>query len=160
MACHHNVEGHCIVCAATAYKKANPRPVDVVSLHLQRNSGDSYCGQPFTDCLFSTLSAHDEDRFCRRCLIVYRKHQVMLKKRAWRAKPLRGHLDEAVRIFTNPGDFDTGILLVGAGCLLVFVVVPLIALWVRYDWESAALAAVGLALGIGLVRDGSSSRRH
>lgn len=146
-----------MVCEAVAYKRAHPTPVVIVPLHLQRNSGDSYCGLPFTECLFSTLSAHDEERFCRRCLIVYRKHQAVLRKRAWRAQPLRGYLDEAVRIFTNPSHLDTGILLAGAGCLQVFVVVPLIVLWVRYDWESAALAAGGLALAVGLVRD---ARRH
>lgn len=153
MACHHNVEGRCMVCEAVAYKRANPRPVEIVQLHLQRNSGDSYCGQPFTDCLFSTLAAHDEERFCRRCLSAYRKHQAVVRKRAWRARPLREDLDEIVRVFTRPTHLDTGLILVAGGCLVVFVAAPLTALWVRYDWESAATAAVLMIFALMLVRD-------
>ncbi len=141
MACHHGVEGPCIVCEAVARKRANPTPVQIIPLHLQsdRETGESLCGLAFTECLFATLASHDEERFCRRCLMSDRKRRSVEKSRAraaWIAKPFKEK-------FTS---FTLAVL----GTLWAMGLV--IGVGVYRDFGSAVAVAIAMALTYGFAR--------
>lgn len=143
MACHHGVEGPCIVCEAVVRKRANPAPVQIVQLHLQGDSesGASLCGLAFTDCLFSNLTSHDEERFCRRCLMADRKRKSIEKARARSLLPLKERL------------LSLTLWILG----ILWVTGIIIGVGVHRDWGSATAIVVALAVIGGIVR---GSRRR
>lgn len=151
MACHHGVEGPCIVCEAVARKKAEPRRVEVIPLHIQSDSesGGSLCGLDFTECLFSNLASHDEERFCRRCLAAHRRVErlaAIQAKKAWRARPLKEKVAQFHYTLRNPG---YGIVLVLAlyGATLITTIGTVALVWHLKDFETAVLAGLLVLFG-------------
>ncbi len=90
MACHHDVEGPCLVCERVAIRKREPK-LPPRLLHLAQPGGLPLCGSHVDpEDRFSSLQAHDTERFCRLCLIAHRGRERAARAasaKAWRNRP-------------------------------------------------------------------------